>query len=957
MSNTHGIFERLETFAQAVKAKFSQHVGGEEEERLRQPFENFMEAAGLALGLPQKLVCSGEVHTGEGRPDYGINLDKLLTGYAELKAPGKGVTESRMKGADKAQFKRFMAYPNLLYCDGNEWALYRSGERVDIVKLNGDIATQGKAAVSIESAEKLEALLRKYLAWRPFIPTNRRGQVDLQEFAKQLAPLCRLLRDDVTDALKVEDSPLRDLAKDWRQLLFPDAEDERFADAYAQTVTFALLLGRSDGADPLTRESAEKGLAAEHGLLSRALKVLTDDAAYKQIKPSVDLLLRYIGEVPRGIFENVTEAQGRGRATGAHDPWLYFYEDFLAVYDAKLRKDAGAYYTPVEVVHAQVRLIDDLLRGQLGKPQGFASPDVITLDPAVGTGTYLLGVIEHALGRVEKEQGAGAVPGHATTLAANLHGFEIMVGPYAVSELRVSRMLKDRGATLPKEGTHIFLTDTLESPHAKPTQLPLYLRPISEQHERALKVKSNTPVIVCLGNPPYDRHSAESRLGGWVRYGDPLRAEEAPILSDFIEPARAAGHGVHIKNLYNLYVYFWRWALWKVFEHDTAKGPGVVSFISASSYIDGDAFSGMREHLRRQCDEIWVLDIGGEGRGTRQTDNVFNIQTPVAISVAVRRGKAQPDKPAKVHYAVIDGTRAEKLTVLDAMQGLRDVKWEPVPDDWQAPFRPTGAGVYFDSPLLIDLMPWQHSGVQLKRTWPIAESVETLDKRWRALLNTENRSTAFRGSGDREATGTYKVKLVGEPDSTPIASLPKNAPLPPTVRYAYRSFDRQHIIADGRLMSRPRPDLWQSHSSTQVFLTSMLTVTLGSGMAVAATSAVPDLHYLLVEARRMSSPSTAQPMHPSRTSCPDCWNCLAQSMAAVAPAPVAPAPSPVASRKTLARGPVPLITQSYPLARGQCHQILSRRRTSWPMSTACWRRRPSRRASTRSLRRASCACR
>ena len=216
--------------------------------------------------------------------------------------------------------------------------------------------------------------------------------------------------------------------------------------------------------------------------------------------------------------------------TGPEDPWLYFYEDFLAVYDPGLRKNAGAYYTPVEVVRAQVRLIDDLLVRRLGKPLGFADPGVVTLDPAVGTGTYLLGVIEHALGRVRAEQGPGAVAGQATALAQKLYGFELLVGPYAVSELRVSRALRDNGAILPADGTHIYLTDTLESPHAEPPRMPFILRPIAEQHARALKVKSAVPVIVCLGNPPYDRHDAVdteneanlSQYGGWVRFGDPL---------------------------------------------------------------------------------------------------------------------------------------------------------------------------------------------------------------------------------------------------------------------------------------------------------------------------------------------------------------------------------------------------------------------------------------------------
>ena len=110
-----------------------------------------------------------------------------------------------------------------------------------------------------------------------------------------------------------------------------------------------------------------------------------------------------------------------------------------------------------------MRLVDDLLVHRLGKPLGFADSGVVTLDPAVGTGTYLLGAIEHALGRVEVKQGKGAVAGQATTLAGSLYGFELMVGAYSVAELRVSRALRDRGAQLPADGTHVYLTDTLEA--------------------------------------------------------------------------------------------------------------------------------------------------------------------------------------------------------------------------------------------------------------------------------------------------------------------------------------------------------------------------------------------------------------------------------------------------------------------------------------------------------------
>lgn len=214
------------------------------------------------------------------------------------------------------------------------------------------------------------------------------------------------------------------------------------------------------------------------------------------------------------------------------------------------------------------------------------------------------------------------------------------------------------------------------------------------------------PVIVCLGNPPYDRHAAANNTnhaatGGWVRWGDDDSGSNSIFRRNFLQPAVDAGHGVRVHNLYNLYVYFWRWALWKVFEHSTAGGPGIVSFISASSYVDGDAFAGMRDHMRHICDEIWVLDLGGEGRGTRRDENVFAIQTPVAIAVAARYGQPNPTTPAIVRYARIQGsTRMEKLAALEMLTTQADLEWNDCPIDWSAPFRPAGVGTYFDWPLL-----------------------------------------------------------------------------------------------------------------------------------------------------------------------------------------------------------------------------------------------------------------
>ncbi len=460
MSFTDPIHEALREFANAVQAKTAAPGRGQPEDQLRGPFETLLSRVGTAEGL--KVVASGEAQlpAGLGCPDFAVHRDGLLTGYAELKAPGRGARKEHFKGRDREQFERFSSLPNVLYTDGTEWALYRRGDLGgSVVRFAGNVVESGGNAVAREDARSLAPLFQNFLAWAPIVPTTAGGDIDLARFAEELAPLCRLLRDEVIDALGDPALPLERLRTDWRELLFPQASNAAFADAYAQTVAFAMLLGRSLGADPLTLESAQGALLSQHSLLSRALELLTDGNIADTLDTSLCTLLRLIGALPASALSTAT------------DPWLYFYEDFLAAYDPKLRKDAGVYYTPVEVVRTQVRLIDDLLVRRLGRRHGFADPTVSTLDPAAGTGTYLLGVIEHTLDRLAEFEGPGATRGHATELARNLHGFERIVGAYAVAELRVSQALAGAGGELLPQGTRIYLTDTLESPRAKPPQL------------------------------------------------------------------------------------------------------------------------------------------------------------------------------------------------------------------------------------------------------------------------------------------------------------------------------------------------------------------------------------------------------------------------------------------------------------------------------------------------------
>jgi len=843
----------LEIFAEGIRSKFSLPGTASPEDQLKPLVSELLVQAGKSYGLTVETRTETHLSEHKVRPDIAVYVGGLICGYIELKAPGFGADAPKLKGEhNKKQWEKLKGLPNLIYTDGREWALYRVGERHDgqpIVRLHDDPTDKGKVAVVQEDADGLERLLRDFLGWQPSVPHTPSG------LAKYLAPLSRFLRSEVENALVQSGSAVELLANEWRQFFFPNADNAKFADAYAQTVTYAMLLARLSGANKLTPIEAAKALDKNNGLLAQTLKLLGQEEARKELSVGFELLQRSLEALDPHDF-----------LKSKPDLWLYFYEDFLAAYDPKLRKDYGVYYTPREVVELQVRLASELLEKRFGKKLGFADDGVVFLDPATGTGTYPVAAVKHGLEKVRARSGPGAIPARARQMAENMHGFEVLVGPYAVAHLRLTQSLEgamnaDKAEGEPQEQLakrlNIYLADTLESPNkAPPGGLDLTHKALTQEHEAARKVKQGGDILVCLGNPPYDRQTIEEgdadteRKGGWVRYGDEIKGGakqekqgERPIFRDFTEPATKAGAGVHLKNLYNDYVYFWRWALWRLFEQQTCGG--IVTFITASSYLAGPGFIGVREVMRRTFDELWIIDLGGDNLGTRKTPNVFNIQTPVAIAIGVRAATPSPETPAMVRYTKVESqTREGKLENLEVVKDFKGLIWHDCPMDWHKPFLPIGKGDYFAWPEIESLFPLSLNGAQFKRHWPIGETVDVLKNRWHHLVNSEtsDRRKLFRETGGWKITKIVNNDLpgIGQPS---IFSSDNFSEIPSAIPFSYRSYDRHFALYDFRLGDRLRPPLWRMHGKHQVYFTSLLSNALGFGQAIAACGNIPDLHH------------------------------------------------------------------------------------------------------------------
>lgn len=823
-------------FGTTTKAKLA--GPGDREAAIRAPLEQLLTAVGKHQGL--HVVPHDEVRDVERgvRPDYGIRVQGAIAGYLEVKRPGLPLDPEGFTGHDLRQWQRLSDLPNLLYTNGTEWRLWRGGQLVgDPIHLTGgSLANAGKA---LDPPGALALLLTDFLEWSP-APIG-----SVSALVRAVAPMTRLLRGEVIDQLATEkaavaagasehDQPFRGLARDWRALLFPEADDRTFADGYAQTVAFGLLLARSEGIDLANGALHQVGqdLGKGHSLMGRALQLLTDDVA-SDFRITLDLMVRVIAAVD---WKKV-----RG---GKRDTYLYLYEEFLQEYDPELRRASGSYYTPRPLVDDMVRLAQAALTTHLDKPAGFRDDTVITVDPAMGTGTYLNAIIEQAARQAIDADGPGVAAGAISQLAERLIGFELQMGPYAVTELRTTELLRSHGATPPKGGMKTYVTDALADPFTAIDQLGSNLQAISASRRKANAVKADTPVTVVIGNPPYAER-AEGR-GGWVERG---RAASAKIKSPVPPPLddfRAEGNGLNEYVLKNLYVYFWRWATWKVFDAHSDASAGVVCLVTTNGYLLGRGFAGMREYLRRTASEGWVINLTPEGQRPPIPTRLFpGVQQPLCVALFVRQLSADRETPAPIHYCELVGSRADKLAQLSKVS-LEPGEWRPSRTSWQAPFTPAAHGDWDAWPAAADLFPWTAPGVKPNRTWVYAPEKAVLTRRWQELVpepDTERKRALFQ-STDSTSLETEKQPLKGKDTHSFDSSFQnETASAPKTVQVSFRAFDRQWLIPDSRLIHRPSPDLWAARINGQTFITEQSAHAIHSGPALAFSALIPDMHH------------------------------------------------------------------------------------------------------------------
>ena len=775
--------------------------------------------AAVGAGLKPKVHCIGELaDQGAGHPDFGLYAAGQLRrgdpregqlperGVVEVKA----ITDDAWLTADGDQVSRYWAKYRLVLVTN-----YR-----DFVLLGEDAEGRPAKLETIRLADSAEDFERRLIRPRAFA---RDAGVRLGEYLtralshratitdpKDLAVLlASYARDGLARVEAAGDAPsLAAVRSALEEALGVHFEGDRGAAFFRSTLVQTLFYGVFSAWVLWHRERPDRVDRFEWDRAVRYLRAPVLRALFHQLSDPGRLR-------PLGLVE-LLDWTGAALDRVEHDAFFtrfsegeavpYFYEPFLQAFDPALRKQLGVWYTPAEVVRYMVARVDRALKDDLGIPAGLAADNVYVLDPCCGTGAYLAEVLRRIAANLH-DAGTGALTGAAVKRAATkrVFGFEIMPAPFVVAHLQVGLTMQALDAPLSDDESErpgVFLTNALTGWEPRP-QKPLPFPELEEERDRADHVKQEDPILVILGNPPYNGFAGmavdeERELSRAYRTTKAVRRPEGQGLND-------------------LYVRFFRMAERRIAEK---TGRGVVCFISNYSWLDGLSFTGMRERYLEAFDAIRIDCLNGDSRKTGKTtpdgdpdpsifstpEDPVGIQVGTAITTLVRKSQHAP--AGTVAFRQLWGqAKREELTE------TADVAPDALYDDLSPmlplglPFAPVAVSDdWSDWPALPDLFPASFPGVKTSRdSFLVDIDLDRLKARLGEYFNPDlsHDEIARRYPGVMRDQARFDARAVRD------ELLRRGGPTESGfVRYAYRPLDTRWLYweAETKLLDEKRAD-------------------------------------------------------------------------------------------------------------------------------------------------------
>lgn len=781
----------------------------------------------IALNEPKRVAC--------GAPDFIVQRGDIVVGHIEAK--DLGVSLDKLNEINKAQQARYVnALPNLIYTNCLDWHFFRDGKlltKISIGRLDNGIQPDPA------QFDSLEHLLRDFAVQRP--QTIKSPKV----LAEMMAGKAALIKDVLHNALLADEHQTTSLSSQYqafREHLIHDISPEEFADIYAETIAYGMFAARLHDQ---TLETFSRHEALD--LLPKSNPFLRSLFSYVA-GADLDDRIRWLIDDLATVFQaaNVSSLmEGFGSLTGRQDPFLHFYETFLAAYNPAKRKARGVWYTPEAVVNFIVRAVDDVLKTEFGLAEGLADTSKITidwdtgqsdkkgkhiitqkevhrvqvLDPATGTGTFLAEVIKQIAPKV-KSVAPGMWSGYVEQdLLPRIYGFELLMASYAMCHMKLDMVLTELGykpsANPPRLG--VYLTNSLEEGERDVRDL-FMAQWLTKEAREANTIKRQMPIMCIVGNPPYSGISHNN--GKWI--------------TDLIEDYKYVD-GVHFGErkhwLQDDYVKFIRLS-----EHLIEKnGEGILGFITNHGYLDNPTFRGMRWHLLNTFDTIYILDLHGNSKKKEVAPdgsadkNVFDIMQGVSIIVALKHKKNKKGL-AEVYRGDLWGNRERKY---DALFNNSPLDLCLIPIEYRAPeYLFSGQDLilrsaYNEGFSIADFMPVNSTGiVTMADSFAIADTSIQLQERFQRFFSSDVSSeelTKQYGLGKNYSNWILKNKPLIERDK-----------LKPRL-IGYRPFDYRWTYFDNKILWRWREKVMRHMSVPQAL-----------GLATARSNKNPHCDHFLV---------------------------------------------------------------------------------------------------------------
>ncbi|XUP70898.1 type ISP restriction/modification enzyme [Campylobacter jejuni] len=744
---------------------------------------------------------------GRGAPDFLITKDFLTLGYIENKRVNANL--DNIITSDQI-LKYTKLSPNIILTDYLRFILLSLNDKNEIIickEVKICSLDEIKSVIKNQSLldTKTQELNELFSIFFSKIPNPINSALD---FANHLSLRTRILKDELL--LSSKNETLLSLFNTFKETLYKELSYEEFCDSFAQTLTYSLFLAKlnNDTAKEIDLNNAKKFIPKSFPLI-RSMSGFLDDSFenLENIKWLLEEIINIINHIDiTSIIKELNKTSekdlfNRSILSTHKDPYLHFYETFLASYDPKLREVRGVYYTPVPVVIFIINAIDEALKQDFNHKKGLSEAldkNITLLDFATGTGTFLLEAFRKALEPISKN----SVNYNPKALIDKFCGFEFLIAPYTIAHLKISQSFKEEfnSPLNDDESLKIALTNTLYfksiSKEQNDQNTLFTLIDLTREFKKAQKIKEEQ-ILIITGNPPYS--GASSNKGLYedeikISYGlEPSKAnlnnEQKKWISSYFKE-KSKQNTSTFKAIYEKhkleneknpkvmlddYVKFIRFAQSKIDSQES----GIFAFISNNSFLDNPTFRGMRYSLMQSFDKIYILNLHGDTRKKEKApdgskdDNVFDIMQGVSINIFIKQNSKA--KNTNIYYHDLYGKRKDKYEFLYE-NDLNSIKWTLVKNN--EPF-------YLFLPQNNDLLEEYNKGISVKDIFMLS-SVGIASSKDAILISTNNKKL------EQQVYNFYN-----EFDKKYIKEI------------AYKPFDTQKIYYDIKKVERPRIDIME----------------------------------------------------------------------------------------------------------------------------------------------------